>query len=48
MLNNPNTILHTRDEEMKHARNSNDDNYLSDECESINVTIKHYHFVQCM
>lgn len=31
MLNNPNTILHTSDEEMKHAHNSNNDNYLSDE-----------------
>ena len=45
MLNNPSTISHTSDEEMKHAHISNDDNYLSDECQSINVTIKYYHFV---
>ena len=48
MLNNPTTISHTSDEEMNLARSSNDDNYLSDECQSINVTIKHYHFFQCM
>ena len=48
MLNDPKTISHTSDEEMKHAHSSNDDGYLSDECQSINVTIKHYHFVQCM
>jgi hypothetical protein len=29
---NPNIISHTSDEEMKHARSSNDDSYLSDEC----------------
>ena len=39
MLNNPNTTLHTSDEEMKHARSSNDESYLSDEFQSINVTI---------
>ena len=42
MLNNPSIILHTSDEKMKHANN---DNYLSDECQPINITIKHYHFV---
>ena len=42
MLNNPPTISHTNDEEMKHACNSNNDSYLSDECQSINVTIKNY------
>ena len=47
-INNPNTISHTSDEEKKHARSSNDDNYLSDGCQYINVTIKHYHFFQCM
>lgn len=46
MLNNPDTLSHTNDEEMKDARSSNDDNYLSDECQSINVAIKHYHYVQ--
>lgn len=45
MLNNPSIILHTSDEEMRHARSSNDDSYLSDECQSINVTIKYYDFV---
>ena len=45
ILDNPSTIFHTSDEEMRHACNSNDENYLSDECQSINVTIKHYHFV---
>ena len=45
MLDNPSTISHNSDEEMKHAHNSN---YLSEECQSINVTIKRYHFVQCM
>lgn len=27
MLNNPSTISHTSDEERKHARSFNDDNY---------------------
>ena len=31
MLNNPNTISHTSDEEMNHTHSSDDDNYLSDE-----------------
>ena len=39
MLNKPNTISHTNYEEMKHAHNSNYDNYISDECQSINVKI---------
>ena len=33
MLNNPSAISHISDEEMKHACNSNDDIYLSDECQ---------------
>ena len=45
MLNNPSTILHTSDEEMRHAHSSNDDSYLSDECQSINAKIQWYHFV---
>lgn len=45
MLNNPSTISHTSDEETRHACNSNNDNYLSDEYQSINVKIKYYRFV---
>ena len=44
MLNNVSTISHTSGEEMKHAHNSNNDSYLSDECQSIKVIIKHYNF----
>ena len=40
-----NTISHTSDKERSYACNSNDDNSLSDEFQSINVTIKSYHFV---
>ena len=45
MLNNPSTISHNGDTKKKHARRSNDDIYLRDEFQSINVIIKHYHFV---
>jgi hypothetical protein len=34
-LNNQSTILSTRDEEMRHAHNSSDDNSSNDECQSM-------------